>query len=182
MKKAFLPILLFVSVCFAISACSNGDYIASPGTNANGSINPLKPLKPEDFKWAGAGKFSVKINGGGLISTDSSWWFIDTSGANVVVAYTKESGFFRLYLKDVWAGNLYNMGFKQYNTLCQHLPPLDSGTVFFDYYESAKGNSGGLWMVTNDSLSFTGMFYCQMVNSKGNVVNLSEGTFNLSKF
>lgn len=182
MKKAFLPVLLFISACFAISACSNGDYIATPGTNANGSVNPLRPLKPEEFNWAGAGNFSVKINGGGLISTDSAWWFIDTSGANRVVAFINGSGYFNFYLKDTYAGNLYNMGFEQYNTSAQFLGPVDSGTVFFDYYESARGNSGGLWMLTNDSLTFSGKFYCQMVNSKGNVVNLSEGTFAMSKF
>ncbi len=182
MKKAFLPVLLFISACFAISACSNGDYIASPSGNANGSVNPLRPLKPEEFKWAGAGKFSAKINGGGLISTDSAWWALDTSGANIIVAFTKDNGMFSMYLKDVWAGNLYNMGFKQYNTSCRYLATVDSGVTVFDYYESARGNSGGLWMVTNDSLSFSGMFYCQTVNSKGNVMNLSEGTFSLSKF
>ncbi|MCD6013774.1 MAG: hypothetical protein K0Q79_3636 [Flavipsychrobacter sp.] len=181
MKKTFLPALLFVSMCFALIACSNGEYSANPGGNGNGSVNPLKPLTASEFNWAGVGKFSVKINGS-LVSSDSAYWMLDTSGANRVFAWMKDGKYFHLYLKDTYTGNLYNMGFKQYLTACHYQAKTDTSATVFDAYQSVLGNSGGIYINRNDSAVMEARFYCQTINARNEVVNLSEGYFKIDKF
>lgn len=181
MKKTFLPVLLFIAVCFGIASCSNGEYSANPGGNANGSINPLKPLTSGEFTWGGTGKFSVKVNGS-FVSTDSAYWHLDTTGANEINAFTKDGKWIRLHLKDTYGGNLYNMGFKQYNTYCQYLIGIDTTNFTYTFCESPKGNSGGLFMNRNDSALIEGRFYCQTVSATGVITNLTEGYFKLDKF
>jgi hypothetical protein len=43
------------------------------------------------------------------------------------------------------------------------------------------GNSGGLYIVENDSARIKGLFYFQGVNPVGGIVNISNGYFNISK-
>ncbi len=182
MKKTFLPVLLFLSASIVLASCSNGDYSADPSGNANGSVNPLKPLTAGDFTWSGSGKFSVKVNGGGLISTDSAYWSLDTSGANTIEAWTKDGKWFRMYLKDTYTGNVYNLGFKQYNTQIRMLSGVDTATLTYTYYESVKGNSGGIYIDRNDSAVIEAHFYAQTINPLNQVNNLSEGHFRFEKF
>lgn len=184
MRKLFYSILLVTAVSLMLGSCSNGEYVANPTTNGNNSGNPLNPLKADQFTWSGSGLFSVKINGN-LWVADTAYYWLDTNGVNRIYAY-KDS--FRqeitLYLANTWSGNLYNMGPKQYNMLATWIPNtlaivIDPKTGF---YMSALGNVGQMYMVTNDTMTYNGRFYCQTVSPEGDIVNLSEGYFNLTKW
>jgi hypothetical protein len=187
MKNLLYAILLFTGICIAMSACSNGDYTANPSSNGNNSVNPLNPLNKSQFDtWTGTGMVSAKIDGA-LWVADTATYTLDTSGTNVIIAY-KDS--FRqvltFYFKNTWAGNIYNMGYKQYSTSANWFPKF---SVLFDtfsanpkyFYTSALGNSGEMYQIENDSAFFKGKFYFQAVNGSGDIVNFTEGWFDLPK-
>lgn len=183
MNKILYSILLSASVLVGMASCSNGDYVANPDSNGNNSVNPLNPLTAADFVWSGNDPVSCKINGS-LWVADTAFYFLDTSGANNIYAF-KDS--FRqemvFHLLNTWSGNLYNMGHLQYNTMVTWIPNtlnfLDTGGA----YLSTLGNSAELYMIANDTINanFTGKFYAQTVNAKGDIVNLSDGYFNVPK-
>jgi len=176
MNKIFYSILLFVGVCIAVAACSSGAYVANPAANANGSINPLNPLKYNQFTWAGTSKFSVSINGT-TWSTDSAYYYWnDSLQTNQIFAYNGKN-YIVMDLSNVWAGNVYNMGYKVYSCYAAFYDSLYSPTP----YESALGNSGEVCMNVNDSIAFNGQFYFQGVSPTGTVYNFSNGYFNLTK-
>jgi hypothetical protein len=180
MSKSFFTILFVAGIAYMCGSCNSGAYVANPSSNANGSINPLNPLKAEQFSWAGTGnKVSLNINGTPW-STDSAYlgWY-DSIQAHIITAFGKDGRILSLELKDVWAGNVYNMGYKQYNRMGSW---VDSFNHRPDAFSSVLGNSGGLYMITNDSLTFTGKFYFQSVDSAGNVDNITNGSFILPKF
>ena len=177
MNKIFYSILLFAGVCIAVAACSSGAYVANPAANANGSINPLNPLKYNQFTWAGTAEFSVNINGSQWVADTAYVAFVDSLQTNYVYAQ-KGSNLVKMWLSNVWGGNVYNMGFKVYSCIAQY---TDSISSISGYYISALGNSGEFCMNTNDSIAFNGQFYFQGVNSIGTVYNFSNGYFNLTK-
>src|SRR4051812_49326598 len=111
MNKGFFTILLVAGLAYICGSCSSGAYVANPTSNANGSINPLNPLKPDQFTWAGTGnKVSLTINGSPWSSDSAYYFWYDSIQTNVVTAFGKDGKILSLMLKDVWAGNLYNMG------------------------------------------------------------------------
>jgi hypothetical protein len=181
MNKAFYPIVLFITICVAISACSNGDYNANPSSNANGTINPLNPLNASQFTWTGTGKVSANINGSPWVADSAQYYLIDSTGTNAIVA-VKGKQVLYMYFKSTWTGNVYNMGFKQYNELGEWLDNTDSVYDALYYYQSALGNSGEMYMVLNDTANFNGKFYFQAVNGKGGITNFTNGAFSLKKY
>jgi len=176
MNKIFYSILLFVGVCIAVAACSSGAYVANPAANANGSINPLNPLKYNQFTWAGTAEFSVNINGSQWVADTAYVAFVDSLQTNVVFAQ-KGKSIIVMDLSNVWGGNVYNMGNKVYSCYAAYSDSLYSPTP----YESALGNSGEVCMNVNDSIAFNGQFYFQGVSPTGTVYNFSNGYFNLTK-
>jgi hypothetical protein len=192
MNKLFSSVLLFAGVCTALYSCSNGEYSANPSSNANGSINPLTPLTSSQFTWGGTDPMSANING--------SYWVADTAGfaldslfANELVGYNAGKGSsLAFYLSDVWGGNLYNMGYHKYNLYGVYVDFTDStsGNVFSNKasvtssphnYYSYIGNSGEVKITENDSAYIKGLFYFQGVNSKGQIVNVTNGYFKIAK-
>src|ERR1043165_9714417 len=116
MKRILCAALMLTGISTLIS-CSNGDYTNNVTSPANQSVNPLKPLTASEFTWSGAEPLSVKRNGS-LWHADSAWFHYDSTGAANLFAYetSKHEGIV-LHLLSTYAGNLYNMGFKQYNIL-----------------------------------------------------------------
>ena len=182
MNKILYTVLLFAGICLTASSCSNGDYTANPSSAANNSVNPLNPLTKSQFTWSGNDPVSCNINGSPWVA-DTAWYVIDSGGQNVIYAF-KDS--FRqrlvLYLVNTWTDNLYNMGFNQYNTSATWVPRVDSIGSYAGVYSSALGNSGELYMIENDSAIIKGKFYCQEVNGAGDIINFTNGWFNLKKF
>ena len=160
---------LLVTGLSVFTACSNGDYIANPGTNANASVNPLHPLTASDFTWSGTNPMSGNFNGVPWVASSAAYAF--DSNMNVLRGYIGNNQLV-LYLTGAWRGNLYNMGYHQYNY---------SGiwTDSTGSYESVLGNSGGLFMLQNDSLGIKGLFYFQGIDTKGDVINITNGYFNI---
>ncbi len=173
MKNIFRCALLGLTVAL-FAACSNGDYVANPSSNSNGSINPLDPLKEGDFTWSGTDPMSADINGTNMVF--GAYWRLD-SGRNTLTG-TNGTKMIVLSLKDVYTNNLYDMGYQQYQTngfVTDSFGNVDS------YYFSVLGNSGGVWISQNDSAVIKGKFYFQGVNSRGQVMNITHGHFNVSK-
>ena len=178
MKNFVYYIFVFTCLSFFV-ACSNGDYVANPATNANGSINPLHPLTSSDFTWSGKDPLSANVNGTYFEAKDYIYTF--DSGRNMIFASNGAKAFY-LFLKDVWKGNLYNMGYKQYDISGYY---TDSFGDANSYYFSDLGNSGGLYMLKNDTVLggyISGLFYFQGINSRGQVINISNGYFNVQKW
>lgn len=179
MKKILYSILLFSAVCTAMSSCSNGDYVANPASNGNNSVNPLNPLNSSQFTWAGADPVSCTINGAPWVA-DTAYYYMDTSGANIITAYR---GFevINFYFKNTWSGNIYNMGFKQFNVSASYVYIFDSTFTNVKYYSSVLGNSGQMYMINNDTTRFMCKFYAQMVDTAGNIANIANGYINIEK-
>ncbi len=179
MNRIVFSLLLISCIAFSMGACNSGAYVANPGSSASGSVNPLNPLKADQFSWASSThKVSLNYNGTPW-STDSIVYFgyVDTLHTNVLIA-AGDGKILYLYVQYGWSKTIYNMGFKQYNNFAYWVP--DSISVYSPYV-SALGNSGELYMTANDTLNFDGMFYFQAVNAKGAIVNISNGVFNLTK-
>jgi len=171
--------LLLAGIAYTLESCSSGAYVANPSSNANGSINPLNPLTAKQFTWGGNGaKVSLNINGAQW-STDSAWvaW-IDTLQTNVLLA-AGGGKYLIMYIKEGYAGNVYNMGFKRYDYLAEW---ADDSASFYDLFQSAAGNSGEIYMTANDTLNFDGKFYFQAVNGKKQIDNITNGVFTLTKY
>jgi hypothetical protein len=174
--KSTVRSILFLAILSFFVACSNGDYVANPASNANGSINPLHPLAAGDFNWAnnGTNPMSADINGTHWIGSGYTYGF--DSGLNTIVGYNGSKAIV-LVLTDPYAGNLFNMGYGQYNTMGYYTDSLGDTA---NYYYSVLGNSGGLEMlVYNDTIGIKGLFYFQGVNRKGAVVNITHGYFSI---
>ena len=173
MKSIFRYLLVFTCVS-VFTACSNGDYTANPDSNTNGSINPLKPLKSSDFTWSGTDPVSGTINGSNWVA--SSYSYVFDSGKNFIMGFngTQVLG---LVLTNTYANNLYNMGYQQYIAYGYWQDTAGGIT-----YSSLLGNSGGLWMVENDSAYLKGLFYFQAVSPLGGVKNITNGYFYIPKF
>jgi len=173
MRKILYYILLTGMACGAFQACNTGgNYDASPSSNGNSSINPLNPLTAAQFTWTGTSPVSGNINGSPFVADTAYYAFIDTTGFNYIYAKIGSKYLF-LDLFEVYPGTIYNMGYHQYDILGTWVDSLG--------YQSALGNSGELDMITNDSVTFSGRFYFQGVNSYGAIINITNGYFNLSK-
>lgn len=178
MIRNAISALFILSFSFLLVACNNGDYKANPDNPTNGAINPLNPLTASQFNWSGVTPVSLNINGA-LWVADSAFYFMDTAGNNTVYAFKDKQALF-LYFKDTWQGNVYSMGFHQYSCIGQWLQ-LDSFYSANSYYQSALGNSGGLYISRNDTVRFAGEFYFHGVNGNGQSVSITNGFFDLKK-
>lgn len=188
MNKLFQSILLFAGACASLCSCSNGQYSASPSSNANSSINPLQPLTSSQFTWGGTAPMSADINGTHWLA-DYATYGKDSLFANEVVGYKSADGtILAFYLSDSWANNLYNTGYQQYKRYGVYIDHSDSSTLspFLDKtsaaakahnYYSYIGNSGEVNMIRNDSAYFEGKFYFQGVNAAGQIINVMNGYF-----
>lgn len=177
MKKVFYSLLCAGSL-LGFAACSNGDYNANPDSVENGAVNPITPLTSDEYNWGGTDPMSAEINGAGWVADNASFT-LDGSGSNVLVG-TKDGSakVMRLSLKDVWSGNLYDMGWK--NTDRYGLLTDTVNNVFTPYY-SYLGNSGGIKIIYNDTDAIKGMFYFKGVTLDGQVVTVNKGYFNIIK-
>lgn len=175
MNRIFYALLLLAGI-YGIASCSNGDYSANPASPQAGSINPLNPLTKNQFTWGGTNPVSADINGVHWVA-DAASFALDTSGANVIIA-TKGVNIMMFYLRNVWSGNLYDMGYKVSSRYASY---IDSASSLSGYYFSYLGNSGEVYMVENDSAIIKGMFYFQGVTTDGKLINVSNGYFNIAK-
>ncbi len=178
MKKLFYG-LLFCTAVYGLSSCSNGDYQASPSSNANAAVNPITPLTEDEFSWSGDEPLSADINGSRWVA-DYASFALDSSGGNVIIGYKEGSRYImRFYLKDVWTNNLYSMEWKDYNRFAY---VTDSETLFTDgAYFSYLSNSGGVSIIQNDSAVIKGKFYFKGVSANGNVMTINNGYFKIDK-
>ena len=190
MRKALYSLLFMAGVTAALASCTNGDYTANPSSNANGSINPLLPLTSSQFTWAGTEPMSCDINGTHWVA-DAAYFAINPLNSNLIQGIKGSDSTATeicLSLNDVWKDNLYNMGYHIYNrwggyySLLVPNPFAAPTAVTGPYiYLSNIGNSGEVKILTNDSASIKGQFYFQGVNSKGQIMNITNGYFNISK-
>lgn len=174
MKKIIYA--LAVAGISVLASCSNGDYKASPDNNTNNSVNPIAPLTSSQYTWTGAEPVSANINGSPW-TADVAYFSNDSTWANVIVAM-KGSQVMYLYLRDVWKDNVYDIGYK---VPYRYIIWTDSVDGTYSAFYSNLGNSAGLKMNQNDSATIKGQFYAKAVDSKGRVVNISNGYFKLSK-
>jgi hypothetical protein len=190
MKKALYSLLLLAGITVALTSCTNGDYTANPSSNANGSINPLLPLTSSQFTWSGTDPMSCDINGTHWVA-DAAYFSVNPLVSNRIQGIKgsdSTASEICLSLNDVWKDNLYNMGYHIYNrwgayyTFAFGDPFAEPSTDIAPFiYYSHLGNSGEIKILTNDSASIKGQFYFQGVNSKGQVMNITNGYFNISK-
>jgi hypothetical protein len=176
MKQILYSILLAGAICLVLGACNNGDYIANPDTNANNSLNPLKPLTQKDFTWVGHPPMSAKINGAQK-NFDSVIYSVDTAGRNYIAGFNGKSRLY-FYLKDVWQGNIYTLDHKSPDRIGTY---TDSVGKEYKIFTSALGNSGEVYMLANDTLHISGMFYFQSLDTSGMVYNFTEGFFSIPR-
>ncbi len=183
MKKKLYYSLLAVSFALILNACSNGAYVANPSSPANLCINPLNPLKASQFSWSGTPPLSATINGNSW-TPDSVGWSLDT-GFNYIFA-KKGNNVLLLAMRNVYAVNLYGMGYQQYERFAWYTDSLPGANSFSynnsKFYISSLGNSGEVYVTENDSAFLKGEFYFQGKNNKGDIVCIDNGFFNISKF
>jgi hypothetical protein len=177
--KNFLNTVLLCGLICGIVSCSNGDYEASPDSNANGAVNPVTPLTQSEFTWSGTDPMSADINGSRWVA-DSVSFNLDTSGGNIIVgAKYNSTPFLRFYLKDVWTNNLYDMEWENYNRFAQY---IDSIGYIDGTYSSYLSNSGGITILQNDTAVIKGLFYFKGISPNGKIVNISNGYFKIDKY
>ena len=171
--------LVFCSAVLGLVSCSNGDYQASPTSNANNAVNPITPLEPDEYSWSGDEPMSADINGARWVA-DYATFGLDSSGGNVLVGYKDGSPFLlRFYLKDVWTGNTYSMEWEDYDRFAYI---TDSATLFTDgAYFSYLSNSGGVHILRNDSAMIQGKFYYKGVSATGKTITVNNGYFEIEK-
>jgi hypothetical protein len=178
MKRILSSLLLLAGISYGVASCSSGAYVANPSSNANGSINPLKPLKAGEFTWSGTDPVSLSLNGAPWVADTAYFFYIDSAGTNLVWAKNGNKVLY-LLMKNTWSNNVYNMGFKQYDVLGIYMDSFSASSG--GWYQSALGNSGEVYMIENDSARITGKFYFQGVNASGAINNVTNGYFNISK-
>ncbi|MBC7554288.1 MAG: hypothetical protein H7257_09940 [Taibaiella sp.] len=181
MKKIFLSIIAVLSA-LQFTACSNGEYIANPTTEANVSANPLNPYSTDAFSWSGTDAVSAKINGANY-NCDSfhTTWSLD-SGYNVITAYNATNYGLVLTMKDVYVGQTYTMGFGKTARMGVWQDTSGTGVNKAKSFVSYFGNAGQINIIKNDSARLIGKFYFQALDSPGGkVINVSEGWFNINK-
>ena len=185
MKKILLSIMAIAATCSFV-ACSNGDYLANPVTHANESVNPDNVLTIDQFSWGGTDAISCKINGV-YYNVDSAHttWGLDTAGYNVITGFTGIAHGLILRMKNVYGGALYNFGtlnLANSNNTLRSMIFYDSMATGPKAYSSAIGNIGQVYILQNDSSRIKGKFHFQALDSiGGNVINVSEGWFNVNK-
>lgn len=180
MKKILSSILLIAGGCILAASCSNGVYSANPNGTSNTSVNPLKPLTIDEFTWSNGSPLAANINGAAF-SADTVAWYLDSTGTNVFSGESGGKGFV-FYFSNVYATNLYNLSFNVVSTQAVYYTSADTATkTLGDKYLSTLGNSGQVLITQNDSAYLKGMFYFQGVSVDGNVVNISNGVFNITK-
>ncbi len=183
MKKILYSALLLTGISLIAASCSNGDYVASPTNPANNSINPMKPLSASDFNWMNGDSLRADISdnsGTYAWVADSTVYGFDAPSGAFYIRGIKGKQALYLTLKNTWGGQVYNMGFKQYNILAQWFS-TDSIYKVASWYQSALGNSGEIYMTEVDSVYIRGMFYFQGINGRGEVMNAGHGVFNKYK-
>lgn len=174
MKSKLIGFSLIALSLFA--SCSNGDYQASPTSNANNSINPLNQLKAEDFTWSGTDPVSLDINGAHWVA-DFAIWGIDTLGDYIYASKGKNTLF--ISMNDSWPGNLYTLANKNGKRWGYW---TDSTNTGYQVYFSDLGNSGQLYMKNNDTAYIKGLFHFKGVSKYENkVVNITNGYFKIHK-
>jgi hypothetical protein len=178
MKKKIYSLLAGLFV-LGIVSCNNGDYIADPQSNGNGAVNPVTPLTSKEFTWGNNDVLSADINGSNW-KADSVTFGLDTSGANVIMGYKKQSDIIlQLYLRDVWGpDNVYPIEWENYS---RYGAVTDKTSLTEGTYFSYLGNSGGLKMTYNDTDAIKGVFYFKAVTLTGKVMNVSNGVLNYKK-
>ncbi len=189
MKKILRSILAIAAIA-TFSACSNGDYVANPVTNANSSGNPIDALTSSDqFSWSGSGAFSVKLNGVPF-SADSSQcsWYLDTGGYNIITAMPSAGHVVTMYFKEVYGNQIYTFGtLNKYNNL-RYVIVYDTASGSRAVYSSIYGNIGQVYVSRNDSNGaflphIAGKFWFQSLDKPGGtVMNASEGYFDIKKY
>lgn len=185
MKKIFYSILFFAAAGLAFSACSTGDYNANISSAANNSVNPLAPLDSaalSAFVTSGKPSFiTATINGSPWSSGDSAtgWFLDDTTGTNIISGISGGQGLV-LFLANVYAVNIYKMGYNNKVTYAVW-DQVDTSTLPAFAYFSYLGNSGEVQILENDNTAIRGTFYFQGINSTGSVINVSNGYFYVLK-
>ena len=175
MKNLFYSIALAAAAVMLLNSCSSGVYDANPSSVANQSINPLNPLKANQFTWSGSIPFSAVVNGA-LWVADTAWTYIDTSGAgNIEAVKYATDGVFLIHYPNSWGGNLYNMGYEQPRTALF----ADSVGGKYEVYYSVLGNSGELYLTKNVTDTLIGKFYFQGVGPDSTLVNITDGYIDL---
>jgi hypothetical protein len=174
--KSKLCGFFLIALCI-FSSCSNGDYLASPTSNANNSINPLNQLKAEDFNWKGTDPVSLDINGTRWVATWAAWG-LDSNGDYIMATGGGKTLF--MSISDSWPNNLYtlaNLNLKRWAYW------IDSTNNTYQLYFSDLGNSGQLFMNRNDSAVIKGLFHFKGVAKYENkVINITNGYFNIQKY
>lgn len=172
--------VLFIVVSLLIS-CS-GDYNANPDSNANYSVNPLLG---STYNWGGTGIMGANINGTPWVAstTGVTYTFSNSTGYNAIVGTNNNIQYIELELYNVYGGNKYAMGLHNgavygvlHDSTLYNVAPKHQ----YDYF-SYLGNSGGVEITENDSAWFKGLFYFQGVDSLGNIINVTNGYFNIPK-
>ncbi len=189
--KNFLRSIIAVAAICTFTACSNGDYVANPATNANASGNPIDALTSKDqFSWSGSGAFSVKLNGVPF-SADSSMvsWSLDTGGYNIITAMPSPGHIITMYFKDVYGGNIYTFGtLQKVSNNLRYVVVDDTSSGSHAVYSSQLGNIGQVYLSRNDSATgflphISGKFWFQALDKPGGtIMNASEGYFDIKKY
>ncbi|GAA4467366.1 hypothetical protein GCM10023093_23140 [Nemorincola caseinilytica] len=161
-----------------MASCSNGDYQTDPKSPANGAVNPVTPLDGSEFNWSGSEPLSMDINGSKWVA-DDVYFYLDTSGSNVLIASKVNSSVrLMLYLRDVWAGNVYSMEWQNYGRRAE----FSDSTYIGEIFTSDRSNSGGLRISRNDTAVIEGKFYFKGISQNSKVVNIRNGYFKINKW
>ena len=179
MKKLLFSIMAVVGAC-TFFACSNGDYIANPTSNANNSVNPLNVLDSAAFSWTGSDAISAYVNGTyvHIDSNHTSFYLSSVDGSNNISGILGVSHGFVFVLKNVYAGSVYDMSYNDFDHYVSWSDSVDTPRTYYSYL----GNVGQIQIERNDPLRMIAKFHFQALDKvNGIVMNISNGWMNIHK-
>ena len=181
--KNFVLFVLSLSGIMFLFSCGK-TYDANTATYANQSANPLNLLDNAGFnsQWTDSTPtISAYINGV-FMNIDSShcaWFRGSISGCDSIIGVNPNGAGIMLNLHFAYAGNILNIR----DTTSRNFAQYFTSTPFKVYNTTNLGNVGQVQMLRNDNLRMIGRFYYQCLDSvSGNVVNVSNGYFNIHKY
>ena len=178
MKKLLFSIMAVCGAC-TFFACSNGDYNVNTDAVANTNINPLNLLDYAGFNWTGTDVISANVNGVNVvIDSIHSNFVLSSDGTNVITGYLGVSHGFAFYLKDVYGGNIYPMGYTITNRYAQWSDSIGAPKTYFSFF----GNVGQIQVLRNDPLRLIAKFHFQALDKLGGTVYaINNGWINIHK-
>ncbi len=178
MKKVFYSLVFFASCISLFSSCSSADYNPNPSSKLSNTF-VSGSLNSNYFNWG----FNGSLTGSFTANIDGVGWVADPSSVNYSISGTyliingNQSGkkAISLSLANTYADNVYQMGYQNTGQYFLFEDSLNTSAANMFWSYNGIKNSGGIYVIQNDTAYFKAMFFGECVNAEGGIVNVSNG-------